>query len=65
MKDWVLILVTALNDGSIATEHVATFDHKPRCEYSAKARKLFFPTHFNKQFVCLQELIQSEHKETN
>ena len=26
MKDWVLILVTALNDGSITTEHVATFD---------------------------------------
>ena len=62
MKDWVLILVTALNDGSITTEHVATFDHKPRCEYSAKARKLYFPALFNKEFICLQKPIQTKHK---
>ena len=61
MKDWVLILVTALNDGSITTEHVATFDHKPRCEYSAKARKLYFPALFNKEFICLQKPIQANH----
>lgn len=62
MKDWVLILVTALNDGSITTEHVATFDHKPRCEYSAKARKLYFPALSNKEFICLQKPIQAKHK---
>ena len=62
MKDWVLILVTALNDGSITTEHVATFAYKPRCEYSAKARKLYFPALFNKEFICLQKPIQAKHK---
>tara|TARA_B100000674_G_C37855634_1_gene922219 strand:+ start:1105 stop:1302 length:198 start_codon:yes stop_codon:yes gene_type:complete len=65
MKAWLLILVTAMADGSIKTEHVATYDDLPRCEYSATARKLYFPNAYNKKFVCLQELIQSEHKETN
>ena len=45
MKDWVLILVTALNDGSITTEHVATFNFRPRCEYSAK-QESYISLHF-------------------
>ena len=65
MKEWLLILVTALADGSIKTEHVASFEYLPQCETSGKARKLYFPNANNKQFVCLQEFIQSEHKRTN
>ena len=62
MKEWILILVIALSDGSIKTEHVDSFDNLPRCEYAAKARKTFFPSDYSKQFVCLQESIQSKHK---
>ena len=41
---------------------VDSFDNLPRCEYAAKARKTFFSTDYSKQFVCLQEPIQSKHK---
>ncbi len=51
-----------MGDGSIKTEHVDSFDNLPRCEYAAKARKTFFSTDYSKQFVCLQEPIQSKHK---
>ncbi len=61
MKEWLLILVTAMADGSIETEHIATYDYLPRCEYSGKARKLYFPHESNKTFVCLQESVQSKH----
>ena len=62
MKEWILILVIALSDGSIKTEHVDSFDNLPRCEYAAKARKTFFSTDYSKQFVCLQVPKQTEHK---
>ena len=62
MKEWLLVLVIALSDGSIKTEHVDSFDNLPRCEYAAKARKTFFPSDYGKQFVCLQVPKQTEHK---
>jgi len=62
LKEWILILITALSDGSVKTEHVDSFDNLPRCEYAAKARKTFFSTDYSKQFVCLQKPIQSKHK---
>ena len=65
MKEWILILVTALSNGSINTEHVDSFENLPRCEYSAEARKTFFPSDYGKQFVCLQIPIQAQHKKTN
>ena len=62
MKEWILILITALSDGSVKTEHVDSFDNLPRCEYAAKARKLYFPHSLDKTFVCLQESVQPQHK---
>jgi|TARA_X000000950_G_scaffold74999_1_gene93696 hypothetical protein len=62
MKDWLLILVTALADGSVLIEHKDHYDNLPRCEYAAEARKTFFPSNYGKQFVCLQVPKQTEHK---
>ena len=62
MKEWLLILVTALADGSIKTEHVASYEYLPQCEPSGKARKLYFPHSLDKTFVCLQESVQPQHK---
>jgi hypothetical protein len=62
MKDWLLILVTALADGSIETEHVASYDYLPQWKYAAESRKTFFPSDYGKQFVCLQVPKQTEHK---
>ena len=61
MKSWFLILVTASYDGSISTEHVASYNFLPSCEYAAKARKSFFTDSYE-QFVCLEEPIKSEHQ---
>mgnify|MGYP001170936143 FL=1 len=62
MKEWILILVTALSDGSVLVEHKDLYDNLPRCEYAAEARKTFFSSDYGKQFVCLQVPKQTEHK---
>ena len=40
MKEWILILVIALSDGSIKTEHVDSFDNLPRCDMPRKQGRL-------------------------
>ncbi|MBR19790.1 MAG: hypothetical protein CMA64_06555 [Euryarchaeota archaeon] len=41
MNTWILVLVSALADGTFETEEVASFDYKPSCQIAAEGRQLY------------------------